>query len=242
MSFMVQLPFADRLEAGRLLADQVSFHKVPGDAVILALPRGGVPVGFAIAERLHLPLDVVVARKLGVPWQPELAMGAIAGPVRVLDERLIQELGIDNEGIDLIVSREQAEIKRREGLYRGGQPPLELRGRTVILVDDGLAMGSTMAAAARYVLTLSPAAVVVAVPTGSRQACERLTREADDVVCLAAPEPFFAVGRRYSDFHQVSDTQVRNLLAESRHLLRKAVKDAHNFAGELPEVHPRRAD
>jgi putative phosphoribosyl transferase len=213
-SFMVHLPFADRLEAGRFLADQLSFHKVPADAVILALPRGGVPVGFAIAERLHLPLDVVVARKLGVPWQPELAMGAIAGTVRVLDERLIQELGIDNEEIDLIVRREQAEIERREELYRGGRPPLELRGRTVVLADDGLAMGSTMTAAARYVQSLNPAAVIVAVPIGSRQACERLTREADDLVCLAEPEPFFAVGRWYSDFHQVSDTEARNLLSE----------------------------
>jgi len=214
---MINLPFADRLEAGRLLADQLYFHKVPADAVILALPRGGVPVGFAIAERLHLPMDVLVARKLGVPWQPELAMGAIAGHVRVLDERLIRELGIDNEGIDLIVSREQAEIKRREELYRGGRPPLELRGRTVVLVDDGLAMGSTMTAAARSVQTLNPAAVVVAVPIGSRQACERLTREADDVVCLAAPEPFFAVGRWYNDFHQVSDTEVQS------HLFRNAL-------------------
>lgn len=224
---MVHLPFADRLEAGRFLADQLSFHKVPPDAVILALPRGGVPVGFAIAERLHLPLDVLIARKLGVPWQPELAMGAISGTVRVLDERLIQELGIDNQGIEMIVRREQAEIKRREALYRPGRPPLELRGRAVVLVDDGLAMGSTMTAATRYVQTLNPAAVVVAVPIGSRHACERLTREADDVVCLAAPDPFFAVGRWYRDFHQVSDTEVRNLLAESRHLL------VHDFAGAV---------
>lgn len=219
---MVQLPFADRLEAGRLLADQLSFHKVPGDAVVLALPRGGVPVGFAITERLHFPLDVLIARKLGVPWQPELAMGAIAGSVRVLDEQLIQEFGIDHKEVDLIVGREQAEIKRREELYRGGRPPIELRGRSVVLVDDGLAMGSTMTAAARYVQTLNPAAVVIAVPVGSRQACVRLTREADDVVCLAAPEPFFAVGRWYRDFHQVTDAEVQNLLAESLLLLKAA--------------------
>lgn len=209
---MVDLPFADRLEAGRLLADQLSFHKVPPDALIFALPRGGVPVGFAVAERLHLALDVLVARKLGVPSQPELAMGAIAGTVRVLDERLIEQLGIDNEAIDRIVRREQAEIKRREDLYRGARPPLELRGRTVVLVDDGLAMGTTMTAAARYVETLNPVAVVVAVPIGSRQACDRLTREADDVICLAAPEPFHAVGRWYNDFHQVTDAEVQNLL------------------------------
>jgi len=184
---MVELPFADRFEAGRMLARQLSFHKVPHDAVVLALPRGGVPVGFAIAEQLDLPLDVVVARKLGVPWQPEVAMGAIAGSVRVLNEQLIKELGIDEEAVDAVVSREQAEAKRREELYRGGRPPLELRGRSVILVDDGIAMGSTMTAAARYVQSLKPTAVIIAVPIGSRQACMRLTSEVDDLVCLTAP-------------------------------------------------------
>jgi len=224
---MVHIPFADRLEAGRQLADQLAFHKVPDDAVVLALPRGGVPVGFAIAERLHLPLDVVVARKLGVPWQPELAMGAIAGPVRVLDEQLIEELGIDNEAVDAIVSREQAEMKRREEIYRGASPPLDLRGRFVILVDDGFAMGSTMTAAVRYVQSFNPAQVIIAVPIGSRHACLRLAKEADDLVCLTAPEPFYAVGQWYRDFHPVSDIEVQNLLAESRHLL-KVAKDSHD--------------
>jgi putative phosphoribosyl transferase len=214
---MVQLPFANRLEAGRLLADQLFFHKIQGDAVVLALPRGGVPVGFAIAERLDLPLDVVVARKLGVPWQPELAMGAIAGPVRVLDERLIREFDIEDEAIDRIVRREQEEAKRREELYRGGRPPLKIRGRSVILVDDGVAMGSTMTAAARYVRSFNPALSIIAVPIGSRQACLRLTSEADDVVCLTAPEPFYAVGQWYQDFRPVSDTEVQNFLAECRH-------------------------
>jgi len=224
---MVPVPFADRLEAGRLLADQLSFYKVPDEAVVLALPRGGVPVGFAIAERLHLPLDVVVARKLGVPWQPELAMGAIAGPVRVLDEHLIEELGIDHEVVDAVVRREQIEVRRREEIYRGGRPPRELRGRSVILVDDGIAMGSTMTAAVRYVQSLDPAKVIVAVPIGSRPACLRLAKEVDDLVCLTAPEPFYAVGQWYRDFHPVSDIEVQNLLAESRHLLRVA-KDTHD--------------
>jgi putative phosphoribosyl transferase len=195
--------------------------------VVLALPRGGVPVGFAIAERLHLPLDVVVARKLGVPWQPELAMGAIAGPVRVLDEQLIEELGIDHEEVDAIVRREQAEIKRREEIYRAGKPPLELRGRFAILVDDGIAMGSTMTAAVRFVQSLNPAGVIIAVPIGSRHACLRLAEEVDDLVCLTAPEPFYAVGQWYRDFHPVSDIEVQNLLAESRHLL-KVAKDTHD--------------
>jgi putative phosphoribosyl transferase len=225
---MVAVPFADRLDAGRLLADQLAFHKVPDDAVVLALPRGGVPVGFAIAERLHLPLDVVVARKLGVPWQPELAMGAITGPVRVLDEQLIEELDIDNEAVDAIVSREQAEMKRREEICRGASPPLDLRGRFVILVDDGIAMGSTMTAAVRYVQSLNPAAVIIAVPIGSRESCMRLTREADDLVCLAAPEPFYAVGQWYRDFHPFSDIEVQNLLAESRLLLRDSAPGPHN--------------
>jgi putative phosphoribosyl transferase len=224
---MVHIPFADRLEAGRLLADQLFFHKVPDDAVVLALPRGGVPVGFAIAERLHLPLDVVVARKLGVPWQPEVAMGAIAGSVRVLNEQLIQELGIDHEEVDSMVSREQAEIRRREELYRGGRPPLDLRGRSVILVDDGIAMGSTMTAAVRCVQSLNPAEVIIAVPIGSREACLRLANEADDLVCLTAPEPVYAVGQWYRDFHPVSDIEVQNLLAESRHVL-KVAKDTHD--------------
>jgi putative phosphoribosyl transferase len=224
---MVHLPFTDRFEAGRLLADQLAFHKVAGDAVVLALPRGGVPVGFTVAERLHLPLDVVVARKLGVPWQPELAMGAIAGAVRVLDEELVQEFGIDSEEVEGIVRREQVEVKRREEIYRGGRPPLELRGRTVILVDDGIAMGSTMTAAARYVQSLNPAAVIIAVPIGSRPACLRLAKEGDDLVCLAGPEPFLAVGQWYQDFHPVSDIEVQNLLAESR-LLLKGAKDTHD--------------
>jgi putative phosphoribosyl transferase len=225
---MVHLPFADRLEADRLLADQLSFHKVPGDVVVFALPRGGVPVGFGIAERLHRPLDVLIARKVGVPWQPELAMGAIAGSVRVPDEQLIEELGIYNDGVDLIVNREQAEIKRREELYRGGRAPLDLRGRSIVLVDDGLAMGSIMTAAARYVQSLNPAGLIIAVPVGSRQACMRVIREADDLVCLAAPEPFFAVGRWYWDFHHVIDFEVQNLLASSRDLL-KAAQDTDDI-------------
>jgi putative phosphoribosyl transferase len=182
---MVHLPFANRVEAGRLLADQFFFRKVPGDAVVLALPRGGVPVGFAIAERLHVALDVVVARKLGVPWQPELAMGAIAGGVRVLDEQLVRALGVDNDEVEVIVNREQAEIERQEEIYRGGRPALDLRGRYSVLVDDGIAMGSTMTAAARYVRSLNPATVIIAVPVGSRQACLRLMPEVDDLVCLS---------------------------------------------------------
>jgi len=141
---MVHLPFADRVEAGRLLAKELLSRNAGENAVVLALARGGVPVGFAVADRLHLALDVIVARKLGVPWQPELAMGAIAGTARILDERMIVELGIADEDVEDITRREQAEMARREQLYRGGKPALDLNGRTAILVDDGLATGSTM--------------------------------------------------------------------------------------------------
>jgi predicted phosphoribosyltransferase len=223
---MVDLPFANRTEAGRLLADQLYVHQVPGDAIVLALPRGGVPVGSAIAERLHLAFDVVVARKLGVPWQPELAMGAIAGRVRLLDEQLVRELGVDDDGVEVIVNREQAEIDRQEEIYRDGRAPPDLRGRYIVLVDDGIAMGSTMMAAARYVRSMNPAKVVIAVPVGSRQACMRLMPEVDDLVCLAVPEPFQAVGRWYRNFHQVSDSEVQALLAESLQLSTKAT-DRH---------------
>jgi predicted phosphoribosyltransferase len=214
---MVHLPFTDRVEAGRLLAKELSSHDIGANAVVLALARGGVPVGFAVADRLHLPLDVIVARKLGVPWQPELAMGAIAGTARVLDERMIQELRIPDEDVEDITRRERAEMARRVQLYRAGKPALDLYGRTAVIVDDGLATGSTMTAAVRHAGALNAARVIVAVPVGSAQACGRLAREAHEVVCLAIPEIFYAVGEWYRDFRQVSDTEVQHLLTECHH-------------------------
>jgi putative phosphoribosyl transferase len=221
---MIDLPFTDRREAGRLLADELSLRNVAQNTVVLALARGGVPVGFAVADRLGLPLDVLVARKLGVPWQPELAMGAIAGTARILDDRMIQQLGISNEEVAGIVTREQTEMRRREELYRGGEPALDLHGKSVILTDDGLATGSTLLAAVSYVRSLEPEAVTIGVPVGSAEACNRLRKKVNDLVCLATPEPFVAVGQWYQDFQQVSDNEVKNLLAESRHLLRKHLK------------------
>lgn len=218
---MIHLPFADRVEAGRLLAKELSPYHLRS-AVVLGLTRGGVPVGSVVADRLQLPLDVIVARKLGVPWQPELAMGAIAGTARILDRSMIRELGICDEDIEEIVAREQAEMKRREQLYRAGEPALDLHGQTAILVDDGLATGNTMLAAVRHARSLKAAGVVIAIPVGSRQACDRLRKEVDDLVCLAIPELFFAVGEWYRDFRQVSDTEVQNLLAESRHRVRSS--------------------
>ncbi len=214
---MVHLPFADRVEAGRLLARELALREFDPGSVVLALARGGVPVGFAVADRLHLPLDVIVARKIGVPWQPELAMGAIAGSARILDQRMIRELGISDKDVEEIIAREQAEMVRREDLYRGGKPALDLRGQTAILVDDGLATGSTMLAAVHHAHALRAAHVVVAVPIGSAQACGRVRRDADELVCLATPEIFYAVGEWYRDFQQVSDTEVQHLLEESRH-------------------------
>ncbi len=188
-------------------------------AVIVALVRGGVPVGFAVADRLHLPLDVVVARKLGVPWQPELAMGAVAGAERILDIRMIEELRISPADVEETVAREQVEMRRREELYRGGEPALDLQGRSAILIDDGLATGSTMLAAVRHARSLKPARVMIGVPVGSSEACNLLRKEVDDLICLATPEHFHAVGEWYRDFRQVSDTEVRNLLVESRRQL-----------------------
>lgn len=214
---MVHVPFTDRVEAGRLLAKELSLHGIGLDAVVLALVRGGVPVGFAVADRLHLPLDVIVARKLGVPWQPELAMGAIAGTARILDNRIIREMEISDDDIEETVAREQGEMTRRERLYRAGKPALDLRDQTAVLVDDGLATGSTMLAALEHARALKAAKIVVAVPVGSAQACGRLRKAGADVVCLAIPEQFYAVGEWYKDFRQVSDSEVQHFLAESRH-------------------------
>jgi putative phosphoribosyl transferase len=216
---MVHLPFEDRIEAGRLLANELARQNPGSNAVVLALTRGGVPVGFEVADRLRLPLDIIVARKIGVPWQPELAMGAMAGATRILDENMIRELAISREDVEEIVAREQAEMQRREELFREGTPAISLQGRTAVIVDDGLATGNTMLAAVRYARSLKPAKVIIAVPVGSRESCKRLRKEVDELVCLATPELFFAVGEWYRDFEQVSDEEVRRLLLESRRRL-----------------------
>jgi len=211
----VHLPFEDRVEAGRLLADELKLRKLDPRAVIFALTRGGVPVGFEVADRLRLPLDVIVARKIGVPWQPELAMGAIAGSIEVLDAPMIDQLGIPDEDVQSIVAREREEMRRREQVFREGRPAVDPAGRTAVIVDDGLATGSTMLAAVRYARALRPSVLVIAVPVGSRGACARLRGEVDELVCLAVPELFYAVGEWYRDFDQVTDDEVRRLLAAS---------------------------
>ena len=214
---MIQLPFADRAEAGCFLASELAMLKLPGSVIVLALPRGGLPVGLEVAKKLQAPLDVVIVRKLGVPWQPELAMGAIAGgSFQTLDHRLIRECGVSRKDIDAVIAKEKAEVERREKLYRKGLSTLDLRGKTALIVDDGLATGSTMLVAARYVRSLKPARTIVAVPVGSAQACERLKTEADDCICLETPEPFVAVGQWYADFPQVTDAEVQHFLEADR--------------------------
>jgi len=180
---------------------------------VLASPRGGVPVGCEVARALGVPLDVFVVRKLGVPGHEELAMGAIAsGGVRLLNEDVVALAGVSEEAIDEVAAREAAEIRRRERVYRGDRGPPDLRGRTVILVDDGLATGASMRAAAAAVRRQGPAWVVVAVPAAAADTCETLRGEVDELVCLMTPEPFHAVGQWYDDFSQTSDEEVRQLL------------------------------
>lgn len=212
---MMELPFQNRAEAGYLLGAELAARNLGKDIVVLALPRGGVPVGAEVADALGAQLDISVVRKLGVPWQPEFAMGAIVGSTRILDDQIVRDLRISREAVEAVIARETEEMKRREKLYRSGLPAHNLRGRTVILVDDGLATGSTMAAAARHVRSLGPQTLIIAVPVASSEACRRLRKEADGCVCLAVPEPFYAVGQWYKDFREVTDAEVQEILRHS---------------------------
>src|SRR2546423_11732798 len=206
--------FRDRTDAGRRLAARMPEYAGRSDVLVLAVPRGGVPVAFEVASALRAPLDVFLVRKLGVPGQEELAMGAIAsGGVRVVNEAVVRHLDIAPEVLDAVAAREQEELERRERAYRDERPAPDVRGRTVILVDDGLATGSTMRAAALALRQKGPARVVVAVPVASREACGEFRGEGDDVGCAATPEPFMGVGRWYEDFSQTTDEEVRSLLA-----------------------------
>jgi len=205
--------FRDRTEAGQMLAEMLREYANRDDVVVLALPRGGVPVGFEVAKALNAPLDVFVVRKLGLPGQEELAMGAIAsGGIRVLNRDLIRALGIPEEVVDRITQEEQRELERRERAYREGRPPLDVRGRTVILVDDGLATGSSMRVAALALRQKQPAQIVVAVPVAARDTCAEFESVVDKIVCAVTPEPFWGVGQWYADFSQTSDEEVRDLL------------------------------
>jgi len=208
--------FRDRPDAGRELASKLMRYANCDDVVVLALPRGGVPVGYEVARALNAPLDVFVVRKLGVPGHEELAMGAIAsGGVRILNDSVLSQLSISEKEIDEASAREEEELRRREQAYRDGRPPLDLEGKIVILVDDGLATGSTMRAAVQALRRHNPGWIVVAVPVGALETCRELKEEADDMACAATPNPFYAVGMWYDDFTQTSDDEVCELLARA---------------------------
>jgi putative phosphoribosyl transferase len=208
--------FFDRSEAGQFLAEYLSNYVNREDVLVLALPRGGVPVAAEVAKKLNAPLDVFVVRKLGLPGHPELAMGAIAsGGVRVFNGEVVNALRIPDEVIDAVSAEELAELQRREKVYRAGLPPLDVEGKTIIVVDDGIATGSTMLAAVSALRQLSAARIVVAAPVIAASACREIQRQADEVVAVMIPERFYAVGQWYEDFGQTSDDEVRALLAEA---------------------------
>jgi predicted phosphoribosyltransferase len=207
--------FRNRHEAGRLLAGRLAAYADRADVVILALPRGGVPVAFEIAAALNAPLDVMVVRKLGVPGHEELAMGAIAtGGVQVINEEVVRHLGLTPAVLASVAAIERHELARRERTYRGERSPVTVEGRTVILVDDGLATGSTMRAAVAALRKRGPARIVVAVPTAAPETCEEFKVEVDEMVCATTPTPFYGVGQWYDDFSQTTDEEVRDLLEQ----------------------------
>lgn len=208
-------PYADRHEAGAELAQFLGAYGHRNDVIVLGLPRGGVPVAAEVASRLHAPLDVFIVRKLGLPGHREFAMGALAsGGVRILNTDVTSQFYVPTGAIEAVVAEETRELARRERLYRGSRPPLALKDRVVILVDDGLATGSSMLAAVQAVRRLEPRTVVVAVPVGSAEACDKLRPQADEVVCVRTPRDFSAVGLWYRDFSETSDDEVQALLAQ----------------------------
>ena len=213
------VPFQNRADAGRILAGRLKSAVADKDVLVLALPRGGVPVGFEVARALGVPLDVFLVRKLGMPGEEELAIGAIAsGGVRVLNRDLIQYLRVSDNVIEELTEREQRELERRERSYREGRPPLAVKDRAVVLVDDGLATGASMLAAARALRQQAARRIIVAVPVAARQTCEELSKEVDQIICAETPYPFSAVGTWYEDFAQTTDEDVRKLLEEANHL------------------------
>jgi putative phosphoribosyl transferase len=205
--------FENRTDAGRRLARLLGDYANRNDVIVLGIPRGGVPVAFEVAAALKAPLDVFISRKLGVPWQEELAFGAVAsGGVRILDADIVEALGISDSEIERITATVKREVERRERAYRGGRPPLEVERFTVILVDDGIATGASMRAAIGALRQLKPARLVVAVPVAPVTTCNRLRREVDQLVCVHMPESFMAIGQFYEDFSQVTDAEVSDLL------------------------------
>jgi putative phosphoribosyl transferase len=208
--------YRNRTDAGRQLAAQLREYADRPDVIVLALPRGGVPVAYEVARALHVPLDVFIVRKLGLPSHPELAMGAIAsGGIRVIDEAALRRFGVTDEQLAAVAAAEERELERRERQYREGLPLPDVTGKTVILIDDGLATGATMAAAAAALKAQGPAKLIVAVPVSAPETCDAFREIVDEVVCGATPEPFYAVGLWYEDFSQTSDDEVHDLLARA---------------------------
>jgi putative phosphoribosyl transferase len=213
----MSIQFADRRDAGRCLAEALAHLSGQPGLLVLGLPRGGVPVAAEVAHALGAELDVLVVRKLGLPWQPELAMGAIAsGGAQVLNTEVLQLAGVDDAAFKAVLARERAELARREQVFRGDRPPFDVRGRTVIVVDDGVATGATLRAGLAAIRQLSPRRLVAAVPVAPPDTLALLEREADEVVCLSSPADFYAVGAAYRRFDQTDDTEVRDLLSAHR--------------------------
>lgn len=210
------MQYRDRYQGGRTLAALLQPYAGRGDVLVLALPRGGVPVGYEVARALGVPLDVFLVRKLGSPGHEELAMGAIAtGGVQILNSDVVRALHVSPEQVQLAVQHEERELHRREREYRDNRPTPTIAGKTVILVDDGLATGATMRVAIRALRLEHPARIVVAVPVGATETCAALAREADEVLCAETPEPFYAVGMWYQRFEQTTDAEVRDLLSDA---------------------------
>jgi len=217
--------FRNRQEAGQRLALRLGKYANREDVIVLGVPRGGVPVAFEVATVLNLPLDIFVLRKLGVPGHEEFAFGAIgSGGVRVLDRQVVESLGLSDLVIDIVTQAEKAELARREQIYRGGRPPLDVRGKIVILVDDGIATGSSLRAGVRALQQMQPAAIVIAAPAAPGSTVNRLNRDVEEVVCVEIPEEFYGVGQFYQDFSQVSDEEVNELLNRS-----SRQRDAHQY-------------
>ena len=224
--------FRDRTEAGKYLATKLLSYKDRQDALVLALPRGGVPVAFEVAQALRVPLDIFLVRKLGVPGHEELAMGAIStGGVRVLNKDTVDYLRIPEHIIDSIATEELKELKRRERAYRGNRPEPDVKGKTVIIIDDGLATGSTIRAAAQALRQQQPVRIVVAVPVSAPEACDEYRIGVDEIICAVTPEQFFGVGMWYLDFSQTTDEEVRDLLERARgEKHEKEMSSARSFA------------
>lgn len=208
--------FTDRKQAGKKLANELQKYKNRDKVVVLGLPRGGVPVAYQVAKELNAHLDVFVVQKIGVPTHPELAMGAIAsGGVKVTNENVIRQAGVSEEQIEEVVQEEKQELERREKLYRGSRPDIDLEGKTVILVDDGMATGASMRAALKALKKHNPEKVIIAVPTAPKDSCEEFRSKVDKMICLQTPTPFWGVGGSYQDFSQTTNQEVRELLEKS---------------------------